>query len=383
MIYSTKGLTNYLKITLSVIALVFLKSSFSQQLVNHNVSFNSGQQNMWGSSFSQFSIDQEITLFEQGWDVSFNTGSSGIVSIAGQNFGGGLSGAFSGVIGSEVRIEGFTTGTIEVDYPIDIELNMPNDLSYDQGDNVTIASSYDCLNNWKLETLYPTAGEFFWDFYFQMAASASAELCFFGCVTFPIIPSFDTGLQTLNILTISGSGASTNGENGIWCLGPGALPPYVGGTEPPAGNWPYALPPEEDPTTSPYPNFIPWQVYYGSFFPVELPSALGLSGSITIPYVNTDATINSSGDINACGDSTYFNLNLEIFDLLGGIMSSVPGPTAAIGAFLENLSGSEEIGGVAEVSWNFLVQALMRTLQINNVSTSHLKYMPKWIFLFL
>ena len=353
MIYSTKGLTDYLKITLCVIALVFLKTSFSQQLVNHNVSFNSGQQNMWGPSFSPFTIDQEITLFEQGWDVSFNTGSSGIVSIAGQSFGGGLSGAFSGVIGSAVRIEGFTTGTIEVDYPIDIELNMPNDLSYDQGDNVTIASSYDCLNNWKLETLYPTAGEFFWDFYFQMAASASAQLCFFGCVTFPIIPSFDTGLQTLNILTISGSGASTNGENGIWCLGPGALPPYVGGTEPPAGNWPYALPPEEDPTTSPYPNFIPWQVYYGSEFPIELPSALGLSGSITIPYVNTDPTINSNGDINACGDSTYFNLNLEIFDLLGGIMSSVPGPTAAIGAFLENLSGSEEIGGVAEVSWNF------------------------------
>ena len=166
MIYLTKGLTDYLKITLCVIALVFLKTSFSQQLVNHNVSFNSGQQNMWGPSFSPFTIDQEITLFEQGWDVSFNTGSSGIVSIAGQSFGGGLSGAFSGVIGSEVRIEGFTTGTIEVDYPIDIELNMPNDLSYDQGDNVTIASSYDCLNDWKLETLYPTAGEFFWDFYF-------------------------------------------------------------------------------------------------------------------------------------------------------------------------------------------------------------------------
>ena len=82
---------------------------------------------MWGESFNPFTIDQEITLFEQGWNVNYDTGSSGITSIGGQSFGGGLSGSFSGVIGSEVRIEGFTTGTIEVDYPVDIELNMPND----------------------------------------------------------------------------------------------------------------------------------------------------------------------------------------------------------------------------------------------------------------
>ena len=98
---------------------------------------------------------------------------------------GGLSGSFSGVIGSEVRIEGFTTGTIEVDYPVDIELNMPNDFSYDQGDNVIISTSYECLDGWKLETLYPTAGEFFWDFYFQMATAASAELCFLAVSLFP------------------------------------------------------------------------------------------------------------------------------------------------------------------------------------------------------
>ena len=329
-----------------------------QQIVNHNVDFNSGVQNMWGPSFNPFTIDQEITLFEQGWDVSFDTGSSGITTIGGQSFGGALSGGFSGVIGSEIRIEGFTTGTVEVDYPVNIELDMPTDLSYDQGDNVIISSSYNCLNGWDLETLYPTAGEFFWDLYFQMAASASAQLCFFGCVTFPIIPSFDTGLQTLNILTISGSGASTNGVTGVWCLGPGAIPdafpvPAIEDQEPPAGNWPFALAPEEDPSTSPFPNFIPWQVYYGSYFPIDLPSALGLSGSVTIPYVSTEPTINSSGDINACGDSTYFNMNLEIFDLLGGILSNVPGPVGAVGQFLVNLSGSQEIGGIATVNWNF------------------------------
>ena len=61
--------------------------------------------------------------------------------------------------------------------------------------------------------------------------------------------------------------------------------------------------------------------------------------------MSTDPTIDSDGDLNACGDSTYFNLNLEVFDLLGGILSNIPGPAAAVGTVLENLSGSEEIGG--------------------------------------
>jgi len=327
--------------------------SFAQQIVNHIVSFNSGVQNMWGPSFSPFTIDQEVTLFNQDWNVNYNTGSAGILNIAGQSFGGGLSGSFSGVLGSKVRIEGFTTGTVEVDYPVDISLNMPTDLSYDQGDKVTISSSYTCESNWGLETLYPTAGEFFWDFYFQMAASASAQLCFFGCTTFPIIPSFDTGLQTLNLLTISASGASTEGETGIWSLGPGDFSdPFA--QEPGILGWPYSWPPQTDPQTSPSINFIPWQVYYGSFFPVELEAALGLSGEVTIPYVSTEeqTTINSNGDINACGDSTYFNINLEIFDLLGEVLSNVPGPVGAAGTALTYLSGTEEIGP-AEVSWNF------------------------------
>lgn len=327
--------------------------SYAQQIVNHIVSFNSGAQNMWGPSFSPFTIDQEVTLFNQGWNVNYNTGSAGILNIAGQSFGGGLSGSFSGVLGSKIRIEGFTTGTVEVDYPVDIELNMPTDSSYDQGDNVTISSSYNCQSEWDLETLYPTAGEFFWDFYFQMAASASAQLCFFGCTTFPIIPSFDTGLQTLNLLTISASGASTDGETGIWSLGPGDFSdPFA--QEPGVLGWPYSWPPQTNPQTSPSINFIPWQVYYGSFFPVELEAALGLSGEVTIPYVSTEeqTTINSNGDINACGDSTYFNINLEIFDLLGGVLSNVPGPVGAAGTALTYLSGSEEIGP-AEVSWNF------------------------------
>ena len=326
--------------------------SSGQQIVNHLANFSSGQQNMWGPSFSPVSLDQTITLFDESWNVNFNTGSGGIFSIAGQSFGGALSGSFSGRIGSEIRIEGFTSGTVEVDYPVDIELDMPTDLTYDQGETVTVETDYSLRSGYDLESLYPSAGEFFWDFFFQMGASASAQLCFFGCTTFPIIPSFNTGLQTLNLVTLSSNGASTNGDIGVWFLGPGQLPPYVGGTSPGIGGWPYALPVETSPTTSPVPNFIPWQCYIGPGFPAEIPGGFGLSGEITIPYV-PDVSDDSTGrNLSSCNDSTYFNLNLEIFQLLGGILGNVPGPVGAFGTVIANLSGSQSIG-IAEIEWNF------------------------------
>lgn len=314
--------------------------------VNHHAEFNSGQQNMWGPSFSPITLDQTITLFDQPWNVNWNTGSAGIFSIAGFDFGGALSGSFSGVVGSEIRIEGFTTGTVEVDYPVDIELVMPQDLTYDQGDTVTIESSYTVESGWDLQTLYPSAGEFFWDFYFRMAAQASAQLCFFGCTTFPIIPSFDTGLQTVNLVTISGSGASTGGETGVWFLGPVDYTSPIGGYPVPNGSiWPAAYDPEFSSSGLPGYAHIP-------AFPADLPDTdFGLSGSITIPYVETTPYL-SGHDISACGDSTYFNLNLEIFKLLGKILSYTPPPGPAIGAVLSNLSGSQSLG-IAEIEWNF------------------------------
>lgn len=321
--------------------------SFAQQIVNHHATFNSGQQNMWGPSFSPVTLDQTITLFDQPWNVNWDTGSAGIFTIAGFDFGGSLSGSFSGVIGSEIRIEGFTTGTVEVDYPVDIELDMPTDLTYDQGDQVTVQTSYTVDPGWDMETLYPSAGEFFWDFYFRMAASASAQLCFFGCTSFPIIPAFDTGLQTINLVTISGSGASTGGTTGIWFLGPVDYTSPIGGHPVPNGSvWPAAYDPDFSASG------LPGYAHIGAF-PASLPDTdFGLSGEITIPYVETTPYL-SGTDISACGDSTYFNLNLEVFKLLGKILDYTPPPGPAIGLVLSNLSGSQSIGGVAEVTWNF------------------------------
>lgn len=357
------------------------------QTIHHQADFGtSSQQSMWGANGVNFSIDQTITLFDQPWNVNWDTGNSGIVNIAGFDFGGAFSGSFSGVVGSEISLEGFTLGQVDVDYPIDVELVMSDDESYDQGDLVTIETSYTVESDYALDTYYPSAGELKWDFYFQMAAQASATICAFGCTSFPIIPTFDTGLQTINLVTVSGNGATTGpggtsgGPIGVWFLGPGDIPPYTGGnitSGPNAGldqgvaGWPFALPPTTNTTIG---QFIPWQCYLGPGFPADLPDTdFGLSGSITIPYVATDDVLDAStGNIQACGDSTYFNLNLEIFKLLGKILEYSPPPGPAVGLVLSNLSGSQSLG-IAELEWNFF----SASFDANITNTQCFDFTPK------
>lgn len=339
------------KIFSALIAFLLSVHSIGQTTtVTQDVMFSSGQQNMWGPSFGAVTMDDEISLFHVPWNVGFNTGNGGIVTVAGMSFGAAVSGSFSGQIGSKIRIEGFTSGTVEVDYPIDVDITMPTDLTYDQGDFVSVNTSYtvDTTEDWQMETLYPSAGEFFWDIYFQMAAQASATLCAFGCTTFPIVPAFNTGLVTINLLTISTNGASTGGETGIWMLGP-ADP--LGADGPGIGGWPYSKPLADIPLGDLGLDWIPWQVYT-PLFPLELPDTpFGLSGEVTIPYVETDPYV-AGENFYACGDSAYFNLNLEIFKLLGFVLSYAPPPANAVGEVLSNLSGEEEFLGLVTVNWN-------------------------------
>jgi gliding motility-associated-like protein len=229
-----------------------------------------------------------------------------IGQVAGFSFGAALQGSISGVIGSKISLLGFTTGTLDVDYPIDATITAPTDNTYDQGDTVTVATSYTLDPAAEITSYYPSAGEAKWDVYFQLGASASATVCVFSCATFPIIPAFNTGLVNINLVTVNANGVSMLSGLGI---GP---------------------------------------LFTQAFLPYPLPDALGdygLSGEITIPYVSTESSINGL-QLDACGDSTYFNLNLNVFDLIGAM--NIP----YVSAIMENLAGSEDFG-IASVTWNF------------------------------
>jgi gliding motility-associated-like protein len=345
---------SFRRIFLVVLLIVPVLGNAQLTPFSQDIDFNTANQGMWGPVIGSFTLDEDITLFNVPWDVSWDTGNAAIVSILGQQFGGSFNGNFSGVIGSEVRIEGFTTGEVDIDYPIEVDIDYSTNATYDPGDQVRINTDYSVRSGYDVETRYPQGGEFFWDIYFQMAAGANAQLCVFGCTTFPIIPQFDTGVQTLNMVTISSTGNSTNGNGtGAWFLGPGD--PSTASALSGLGPWPYSLEPQ---TSGPYntttlgATWVPWQCYV-SAFPAELPGAFGLSGELTLPFV-PDAPDSLSGTtLSSIEDSTYFTIQLELFQMLGGILSSVPEPTLnTVGNVLSNLSGSQSLGP-AEIEWNF------------------------------
>jgi len=363
--------------------LLFSSGLFSQtQTIHHQAGFEtSSLQSMWGANGVNFNIDQTITLFNQSWNEGFDTGSSGIVSLAGFDFGGGLAGNFSGVIGSEISLKGFTLGQISAEYPVDIDVTMSQNETYDQGDSVSVNTSYEVEDDYSLETFYPSAGELSWDFYFRMAAGVQAQICAFSCATFPIIPQFDTGLQTINLVHVSGNGATTGPNNGpdgplgVWYLG---LADIAGPDEDGIRGWPYAKPPAGSANSLPSDD-QPWQVHIpagvdGSVL-AELPeNSFGLTGELTIPYVITDDQLDpTTGNISATGDSTYFNLNLEIFKVLGKVLQLIPSPqTQAAGTALGYLSGSQELG-IAELTWNFF----SASIDANITNTQEFDFTPK------
>ena len=346
--------------------------------VTQNAPFESDSNSMWGLSGSPI-IEDEISLFHFDWNQSINTGSGGIVTIIGQSFGGAFQGGISGQIGSKIGYN-FNSGSIDVKYPVDVDIVYPTDSTYDQGDLVTVSTSYTVLDSSELNTIYPN-GEVKWDIYFQIGASASATVCAFGCFTFPIIPAFNTGLININLFTISSSGATTGpggtpGPSGIWYLGPGQVPPYFGGsntnplypgTEPTVNGsfFPYAVSPADvDPVSGDLgeilEDWIPWQIYVP--LQLDLPdNDFGLSAYVTLPNVITESELLVDNTLQACGDSTYFEVALEVFDLLGYILQQAPPgtPVNTAGQVLSNLAGTFDplaevgYGGLAFIQWNF------------------------------
>ena len=303
----------------------------AQQTVNHHCDFESGLQSMWGANGVNFSINQTIPLFpEVNWNESF--GFDGIVDapLGLGSFGAAMNGNFSGTLGCEFALQGFTLGQIEVDYPVDITLDMPADLTYDQGDDVVIETDYELAPGYALDTYYPSGGEATLDFYFGLGAGLSAEVCLFGCASFPIIPQFNTGIQNINIFTVNVNEVSFLSLNG-------GTPLYS------------------------YPIF-PLNT---SMIPGDPLGQFGLNGTLDIPNVVTTDYANGT-DLTACGESNYVNLNLDIFALLSNL--PIPGASA-----LGYLSGTQNLGFGAYVTWNLL----SASIDVNVINKQCFDFTPK------
>lgn len=297
-------------------------SLYSQTTVlQHDIDWSTHDQNMWGPNGSPFTLDLDINLFSFGFDTAMSFGS--ISSFLGGQFGAMFDLDTWFQIGSDFTISGFTSGSVDVDYPVSVYLEIPDDDTFCPGEEVTINSSYEVRPGWDLSTHFPTAGIIALTMDFGFDLDLDATVCVFSCTTLPVI-DVHVPYDTITIIGL-------NSQTGVF-----TYPCY-------------------DPT-----NFPPFAFCNDTILPIVFDNlfGIGLSGSITLPYIETTDYLDSTTDpchqnLYANGDSTWVELELDVVQFLSAIAGLIPPPQGpAIQQFLQNLSGNLDMGGGFTIYYN-------------------------------
>ena len=298
-----------------ILSFFVVQWAFSQtHVISHDIDWSTTNQNMWGPDGNPTNINMDLNLFEIDHSDNFSVGDIAHTFLG--DFGAVISVDDWIHIGSDFVISGFTTGYVNVDYPVKVNLEVPNDNTFCPGDTVTIKSSYNVRPGWDLDTHFPSAGVIGlyldFGFHFQM----DATICVFSCTSFDII-NLNVPLDTIPIIELN----TITGEFSYPCFNPTSFPPF----------------------TICHDNFLP--------ITFSIP-AIGLTGSITIPYVETHDWLENLGscekNLYARGDCTWVRLQIDIIQLLSTIAGFIPPPTGPlIQQILSNLSGSFSFAGGA------------------------------------
>jgi len=281
-------------------------------VLSHDIDWATYNQNMWGPNGNPWNINMNLNLFDVGFDTAVTVGD--IVNILGGQFGAEIDLDTWFHIGSDFVISGFTTGYVDVQYPVTVEMVVPDDNTFCPGEEVTIESSYNVRPGWDLSTHFPTAGVIGLYLNFGFGIDLDATICVFGCTTFPVI-DVEVPYDTIPILEL-------NSQTGVFtypCFNPSAFPPI--------------------------------QICHDTILPITFNNlfGIGLSGSITLPYVETtdwlDVLDECNKNLYAAGDCTWVHLEIDVIQLLSAICGLIPPPTGpAIQQFLGMLSGTYDLG---------------------------------------
>lgn len=285
----------------------------------NDVHWNTANQNMWGPNWSPFNINQVISLFDVTYDTNLTFGY--MDTILGLPTGALFTLDTWFHVGSTFEMTGFTTGWVDVNYPVEIELTFPDNYTWNPGETVTVNSQYEVLPGWYLNSQFPHAGVISLDLDFGFDLDLDATVCLGGCTDFEII-DVHVPLDSVIIFYI-------NGQTGE------VIYPCWNGTF--------------------------FEFCHDTLLPIVFTNlaGIGLSGEITLPYIETtdwlDTSDPCSQTIWAQGDSTWIQLDLDIIQFLYAIAGIIPPPQGpAIQQFLSMLSGTYNFGGGITVDYNLL-----------------------------
>lgn len=153
--------------------------------------------------------------FDGSWDESGDSRSvQSISTIFGtKKFGGSVEGEASGRVGMHFDFRGFGTGQIAVDYPVDVQVTVPEPKTYRPGDLVEITTGWSLGDGADIDV---TSTEMGIDLkgVFRMRNAAGFEICFFDCAPkTPFFPTIDIPESHFTLLTTSPDLISFGGED--------------------------------------------------------------------------------------------------------------------------------------------------------------------------
>ncbi|MBI5219519.1 MAG: gliding motility-associated C-terminal domain-containing protein [Bacteroidia bacterium] len=270
----------------------FNHRSYSQTFtVTHDIPYATTNQYMWGPNGSNWSLDTAFSLFQQTWNESW--GFDEIANIFGTQWGVAFNASTWGLLGSTFTIQGFSSGSVDVNYPVRIYMNFPANNSFNPGQMVTISSSYDVLPGWALDTHFPPVGSITLDIDFGMGANMDLIACLGSCDTFHIIPPINIPVDSITIFHVSGD-------------------------------------PQDTMIYPCWDSIIGFHFCHDTMLPIHFPDwwNIGLTGEITVPFViTTDTLIDKC--LYASGDSSYLHFNLDILQFLSAMAGFIPDPTGS------------------------------------------------------
>lgn len=340
-------------IVLLIIGLSGLHKAQAQDPTNvliHNIIYETHDQDMWGPG-GAFSLDFDFDIIDIEWNESDNVGA--YTTIFGETFGMGLDYGFWGVIRSTFSIHGFTLGSIDINYPVEITLDFPDDYGFDPGETITINSWYDVLDGWYLDSHFPEAGVIALDLEFGLGLHMDLVVELFGTTTIPLIPSFNIPEEPVPGQPLPHDSIAVfylNGETGevvYPCLDPVTGLPAIC---------------EDD------------------ILPIIIPDyfGIGLTGEIDLPYVVTDDWLDPDTQcLEAYGQDNWIHFNLNILTFLGAIANLIPPPTGpAIAEVIDIIDGGTITYDASPVTAIIDYYILQISFDMNSWMTQELSFCP-------
>jgi len=340
-----------LLLVISFLAILGAQSIFSQNTLVHEIPYSTHDQDMWGAG-DAFSLDFDYDLFNIQVDEGFSEG--WIEDILGTQWGVGVDMGIWLFLRSTFSMHGFTLGSVDVDYPVEITLDFPDDYTFDHGETVPIHSSYEVLDGWALDTHFPTAGIIGLDLEYGFGLNFDIIVCMIDCETIPIIPTISIPSDPYSTDPMPHDSIAIFYLNGM--TGEAVYP-----------CWDDAL-------------GLP-SICHDDLLPIVIPDwfGIGLTGEIDIPYVITDDSLDPATQcLHAHGTDEWLWFNLNIMEFLGFIAGFIPPPAGpAIESALDFLNGGtieyEIIGGVSAVIEYFI---LHMDLHMSSYMTQDFAFCP-------